>query len=222
LAFAWSERLRTPVIVLSDKEVGVTLESVDMATLPRPPMPERAPFRGDGRFIPYECDCPEEPPLFAPVGGKTRVVATGSAHDREGRLRKNAPEVIDVLLHLQAKVESHAEEMAVVSADLLDGADTLVMSYGISARAARQACHRLRAAGKRISFLQLKTLFPLPASAIRQAAAESSRVVVVEENMNGLYASVVEPLLGGRTLIRVNRVGDLVTPGQIVAAIQRP
>jgi 2-oxoglutarate ferredoxin oxidoreductase subunit alpha len=221
MAFAWSERLRTPVVVLSDKEVGMTVESVDIAALPAYPIPERRPFRGEGRFISYACGCPDEPPLFAPVGGGDRVVATGSAHDREGRIRKNAPEVIDLLLHLQAKIDKHAEEMALVEADLLNDAETLVLSYGVSARAARQACLRLRASGQRVSFVQPKTLFPLPASVLRQAAASCSQVVIVEENMNGLYASVIEPLFGGRRVIRVNCVGNMVTPGQIVAAIER-
>jgi 2-oxoglutarate ferredoxin oxidoreductase subunit alpha len=220
-AFAWSERLRTPVVLLSDKEVGMTVESVNMEALHDEGVHERAPFRGGGRYIPYACDCPEEPPPFATVGGGDRVVATGSAHDREGRLRKNAPEVIDLLLHLQTKIDKHAEEMALVEADLLNDAETLVLSYGVSARAAREACLRLRRAGQRVSFVQPKTLFPLPAPALQQAAAPCSRVVVVEENMNGLYASVIEPLFGGRQVIRVNRVGNMVTPAQIVAAIER-
>ena len=174
LAFAWSERLRMPVVVLSDKEVGMTLESVDVAALAPHTVPERTRFTGQGRYVPYACDCAEAPPPFAPVGGEIRVVATGSAHDREGRLRKNSPEVIDILLHLEAKVTAHAEEMALVDADLDDAADTLLLSYGISARAARQACLRLRAEGRPASFLQVKTLFPLPVTAIRHAAARSS------------------------------------------------
>jgi 2-oxoglutarate/2-oxoacid ferredoxin oxidoreductase subunit alpha len=221
LAFSWSERLRSPVVVLSDKEVGMTVETVDMASLQHQPVRERAPFCGGGRYVPYACDCPEEPPPFAPVGGPDRVVATGSAHDGEGRLRKNAPEVIDLLLHLQAKIDAHAEEMGLVHADLVNEAETLVLSYGISARAARQACSRLRASGRRVSFLQAKTLFPVPASALRKAAAPCSQIVIVEENMNGLYASVIEPLFEGRPVIRVNRIGNMITPGQIVAAIER-
>jgi len=221
LAFSWSEHLRTPVVVLSDKEVGTTVESVDMASLCCPAQPERVPFRGTGRYVPYECDCAGEPPPFAPVGAGNRVVATGSAHDREGRIRKNAPEVIDLLLHLQAKVEQHAEDMAVVEADLVENAGTLLLSYGISARAAREACCRLRASGVPVSFVQPKTLFPVPVSALREAAGQCSQVVVVEENMNGLYASIIEPVFGCRRLVRVNGIGGMITPGRIVAAVER-
>lgn len=220
-AFWWSERLRTPVVVLSDKEVGMTLESMDLPALERRPVPERAAFSGGGRYVPYACDGLEEPPLFAPVGGKAKVVATGSAHDREGKLRKNSPEVIELLVHLQAKITAHAEDMAIFEMDLQENAGTLVVSYGITARAAREAVNRLRAAGHRVSFLKLMTLFPVAATAIGQAAEGCRRVVVAEENLTGLYATVMQPLLGNRELLRVNGIGNQISPTQIFEAVER-
>ncbi len=220
VAFYWAERLRTPVVLLSDKEVGMTLETVDIANLPTPRTAERKRFTDGGRFRTYACDCLEEPPAFAPVGGAARVVATGSAHDSEGRLRKNAPEVIELLLHLQAKITAHAGEMALVRSEPDAQADTLIISYGITGRAAREACHRLRAAGRRSSLLQPLTLFPVPADAICSAVATVKRVIVAEENLGGLYASVLEPLLAGRQVVRVNRVGEMIPPGDIVAAVE--
>ncbi len=221
-AFAWSERLRTPVVLLSDKEVGTTLESVDTAALPDdgPVEPRRPVPAGTERFAPYARTCPGEPPAFAPVGGEARVVATGSAHDTEGRLRKSSPEVVDVLTALQAKVDAHAEELALVRGDGQAGATTLVVSYGVSARASLEACRRVRARGGRVSFLQLRTLFPVPSAAVREALGGCTRVVVVEENLNGLYAGVLEPHLDGRRLVRVNAVGAMVTPARVEAAIE--
>lgn len=220
-AFWWSERLRTPVVVLSDKEVGMTLESVDVAALERRPVPERAAFGGVGRYVPYACDALEEPPLFAPVGGNVKVVATGSAHDREGKLRKNSPEVIELLVHLQAKIAAHAEDMAIFEIDLQENAEMLVISYGITARAAREAVNRLRAAGCKVSFLKPMTLFPVSTEAIQQAAEGCARVVVAEENLTGLYASAIQPLLEGRTLLRVNGIGNQISPAQILEAAER-
>jgi 2-oxoglutarate ferredoxin oxidoreductase subunit alpha len=220
-AFAWSERLRTPVVLLSDKEVGMTLESIDTDKLKGPGVHPRKPFEGDpARFATYRCDCPDEPPPFAHLGGTARVVATGSAHDAEGRLRKNAPEVLEVLARLQTKIASHTEEMAFTRLEAAQNPETLVISFGISARASREACRRLRSAGYAVSFLQLKTLFPIPALAIRQAAEGCRRVVVVEENMTGLYGSIIEPLLGGRPLVRVNAIGRMIPPDRIETAVR--
>ncbi|HET7567410.1 MAG TPA: transketolase C-terminal domain-containing protein [Gaiellaceae bacterium] len=194
-AFAWAERLRTPVVLLSDKEVGMTLETVDTAALEGDPVPPRAGF------------------------GAGRVVRTGSAHDREWRLRKPNPEVVEVLAELRGKVEAAADELALVDADLEEGADTLVVSYGVSARAAREACDRVRARGRRVSFLAPKTLFPVAERALAAALAGTARVVVVEENATGLYAGVLAGRLGGRELVRVNGVGAMIPPARIEEAI---
>jgi 2-oxoglutarate ferredoxin oxidoreductase subunit alpha len=220
-AFWWSERLRTPVVLLSDKEVGMTLESVDVESFAQRPRLERAAFNGSGRYLPYEYQRPEEPPAFAPVGGNVKVVATGSAHDREGKLRKNSPEVIELLVHLQTKIEAHAKEMAIYEADLQEKAETLVVSYGITARAARQAVNCLRAAGHKVSFLKLMTLFPVATEAIARAAKGCRRVAVAEENLTGLYASMVQTLLGDCELVRVNGIGSPISPTQIIEAVER-
>jgi 2-oxoglutarate ferredoxin oxidoreductase subunit alpha len=220
-AFHWAERLRTPVVVLSDKEVGMTLESVNTAELARWPVKDRKPFLGRReRFRTYACEYLEEAPEFAAVGGSTRVVATGSAHDQEGRLRKNAPEVIELLIHLQAKIAAHAETMAIVEQELEPGAELLVIGWGVSARAARAACRQMRECGRRVSFLQPLTLFPVPEKAIGRAAAGCARVLVVEENLTGLYASALEARLDGARIVRVNGLGHMITPGEILEAVE--
>jgi 2-oxoglutarate ferredoxin oxidoreductase subunit alpha len=223
VAFHWAERLRTPVVLLSDKEVGMTLESVDMAALARVPVAQRAPFTGNGRYRTYACEHIEDPPPFAAVGGAAKVVATGSAHDAHGRLRKNSPEVIELLMHLQVKIAAHAEEMALVESEPVWGADTLVMSYGITARAAREACRRLRQRGRPVSFLQLKTLFPIPVSAVRRAAEGCARIIVAEENLSGLYAGALEAAMNGqrnKRIVHVNSLGSMITPAQIMDAVE--
>jgi 2-oxoglutarate ferredoxin oxidoreductase subunit alpha len=222
-AFEWSERLRSPVVLLSDKEVGMTLETVDTAALAAGarPVPARRmlPAENDA-FAPYARACPGEPPDFAAVGAAVRVVATGSAHDAQGRLRKPSPEVVDVLAALQAKIDAHAEALGSAHAELEEGADTLVVSYGISARAALEACRRIRARGRRVSFLGLRTLFPVPEAILAGALAGCSRVIVVEENLKGLYAGVLESRLDGRTLVRVNGLGKMIAPARVETAIE--
>ena len=45
-------------------------------------------------------------------------------------------------------------------------------------------------------------------------------MVVVEENLTGLYAGVLEPHLGGRPLVRVNAVGAMIAPSRVEAALE--
>jgi 2-oxoglutarate ferredoxin oxidoreductase subunit alpha len=219
-AFNWSERLRTPVVLLSDKEVGMTTEVVDDAALAPHRGVERSRFAGGHPFLTYGFAQPGEAPAFAEVGGEVKVTVTGSAHDQQGRLRKNAPEVIEVLQHLERKIEAHAEEMALVRSDLDPGAPNLVISYGITARAARQAVAALREEGIRVSFLQPQTLFPVPRQALDWALPGVRRVFVPEENLNGQYRSVLSPSLDGRRVVGINKVGGLITPSEIADVVR--
>ena len=219
-AFNWAERLRTPVVLLSDKEVGMTTEVVDDAALAAPTVVERAHFDGGTGFRAYGFSVLEEVPAFAGVGGDVKVTVTGSAHDQQGRLRKNAPEVIEVLKHLQRKIDAHAEEMGLVRTDLEPGAPNLVISYGITARAARQAVAALRREGVRVSFFQPQTLFPIPRQALEQTLAGVENVFVPEENLTGQYRAVLAPYLRGGRVVGINKIGALIPPAEIVAAVR--
>ncbi len=220
-AFNWSERLRTPVVVLSDKEVGMTTEVVDEEALAKPAVFDRTWMDAAAPMAPYAFDIPEEVPAFAAVGGGVKVTVTGSAHDQQGRLRKNAPEVIDVLVHLQAKVEAQAEQMALVKPDIDPEASCLLISYGVTARAARQAVRMLRREGFPVSFLQVQTLFPVPRAALDWSLAGVETVFVAEENLTGQYRSVLAPYLAGKHVYGINKIGNLISPSEIVHTIRR-
>ncbi len=217
-AFNWAEALRTPVVLLSDKEVAMTYEAIDLGALPDVPVWTRRPATGDGyRAVTF--GAPEEVPPFAPLAGGLKVTLTGSAHNRDGWLRKNDPETLEVLGHLEAKVAARASEMAMVAPDLEDGADTLVLAYGITARAAREAVRAARAAGRRVSFLGVQTLFPVPVDAIRAAARGARRILVAEENLGGLYRRALAGTLGDGRLAGVNGLGRMIRPAEILEAL---
>jgi len=219
-AFNWSERLRTPVVLLSDKEVGMTSEVVNDDALDVPPLLNRKKAAPKADYAPYAWDEPDGVPPFAPVGGETKVTVTGSAHDQRGRLRKNSPEVIQVLLHLQRKIDAHTDEMALVRPDLDPQARCLLISYGVTARAARQVVSKLRSEGVRISFLQVQTLFPVPRRWLDWATAGVDTVFIAEENLTGQYRTALVPFLSGKGVYGINKIGSLISPTEIARALE--
>ncbi len=218
-AFAWSEKLRTPVIVLSDKEVGMTSESVDFANLKRIPCPDRLENLGSGAVKMYDFADRGNVPGFIAVGGNLKVTATGSAHNKNGVLKKNDSETIEVLHHLEEKIISHKHELAFVNYDGQKDANALVISYGITSRAAREAVRNSRKRGRKASVLTIQSLFPVPEEKIKEALTGISRVVVAEENFGGQYRSRIEHLLKDKVVIGVNKIGSMITPKEIEAAI---
>ncbi len=216
-AFNVAERLRTPVIVLTDKEVAMTSENIDYSALPRQDVYDRKYFAGgDGKsFKTYGFEELGDVPEFAAIGGGQKTTVTGSAHDKRGRLQKNSPETIEVLRHLQEKISSNAASITRLAVDAPKKGDTVILSYGISARTAMEAVGGLRSRGKNVSLCNVQTLFPIPEKELAEAARGAKKVVVVEENLTGLYRSQVARLFPDKEVVGVNAVGRMITPGEI-------
>ena len=221
LAFAWAEKLRTPVILLSDKEVGMTSERIDLSALTSAEIIERNHISDASAagWKTYGFENREDVPEFMPVGGEKKVTITGSAHNKQGELKKNDKETIEVLLHLEEKITARKDELSIVSADLQDGAATLLVSYGITARTMRETVRTVRRKGRKVSAMSIQSLFPIPEKAIREACAGVKRIVVPEENLHGQYGMLLSSLFKDKEIVGVNKIGTMITPAEIEAAI---
>lgn len=222
-AFNWSEKLRTPVILLSDKEIGMTTETVDYSELDKLTIENRKYLNEqevkNNHWKNYDFNLPEEISPFIPVGGKIKVTTTGSAHNKSGELKKNDPETISVLYHLEEKIQSHKNELIEVKEDLDAQANTLIISFGITARTMKEAVKTAREKNKKVSSLTIHSLFPIPESKIINAAKNVKRVVIAEENINGLYSKLIKHLFNNKEIININKVGSMITPNEILKEI---
>ena len=222
-AFNWAEKYRTPVVLLSDKEIGMTTESVNYSGFDGLETVSRSVISADDEDFEnwkmYGFDSPETVAKFAPVGGKIKVTATGSAHNAKGNLKKNDSETIATLLHLEEKILSHKDEMVLVKEDLQENAGTLLISFGITARTMKDSVKLARKAGKKVSALTIYSLFPVPEKKIIECARGCSRIVIAEENLHGQYRKIIEPLFAGKEVIGVNKVGSMITPQEILERI---
>lgn len=218
-AFALAEQFRTPVILLSDKEVSTTMSTVDIDSYQDVPVPPRRPAP-PGPFVPYAYAPSSAVPAFAAIGGPQLVRFTGSSHDERGHLSKNPATVGRLNHHLRAKIETRRAELSFVLADRQAQARTLVVAYGITAGAAAEAVDAARRRGLAVSLLTLHTLWPAPEQALREAMAGVERVVVPELNL-GQYRREIERLAAGHCLVSgVNRVdGELLSPDDILEEI---
>jgi len=219
-AFTWAEQLRSPVVLLTDKEVAMTSETVDPSRLITPLVVERTLANPESeQWRMYDFQNVANVPEFAPVGGALKVSATGSAHNKGGFLKKNDSETIEVLLHLEEKINARRDDLAITTSNMQDGAKTLLFSYGITARAMDQAVKTARAKGKKVSSVALKSLFPIPEESLRVAAAGAKRIVCAEENLNGQYYRLIAHLFRDAEHVRLNRIGRMITPTEIENAI---
>jgi len=212
-AFDLAERFRCPVFVMTDKELNMTMNTVPVDEYVAAPVRERP--RPDGPGPPYRYLPPGEVPPLRHYGGEETVRFTGSSHDERAFITKHPPTVEALNRHLVAKIEEHRDEIDLVEADLQPGARTLVVSYGVTAGAVREALGQARRAGGGFSSLVCKSLWPVPEDALRAAAAGVERVVVPELNP-GQYRLEVERLLPKVSVVGLNRVdGEMIAPEQV-------
>ncbi|MDH5589523.1 MAG: 2-oxoacid:acceptor oxidoreductase subunit alpha [Gemmatimonadota bacterium] len=221
-AFDLAERFRVPVFLATDKETVLSRATVDVAAWEAVPVRPRVTAPADEPFVPYPQDAPGGVPAMSPIGGAHLLRFTTSSHDERGYLTKSPAQVDGLNRRLTAKIEDHMDEIGLVELDLEDGADTLVLSYGITARSVKEAVRRARGDGVAVSSLTVHSLWPVPEGAIRAVLDGVSRVVVPELNL-GQYIREIERLCdAGVEVAGVHRVdGELITPEQILQAVGR-
>lgn len=243
-AFDLAERFRAPIFLLADKELFLSLSTVEIDSYEHPPVRARAVAAGlpadtqglrpEESFLPYRFAPLDAPPSYAPLGGPHVVRFTGSSHDEHGLLTKEPAKVGQLNEHLRRKIEAFRDEVALVRADLQPGARTLFIAYGITARAMAEASQRWRAAGRCASTLAVQTLWPVPETAILDALrgldcqTAVERVVVAELNLGDFRREVERVIYRwaavGRQappeIVGINRLdGELITPDQFLAEL---
>ncbi len=142
---------------------------------------------------------------------------TTSTHDEYGQLTKNPAKVRKLNERLEAKVSAHLDEIEMVHADLQAGADTLIISYGVTDLAVREAISAIRGTGRPISRLTVYSLWPIPETSIRTALTGIKKIIIPELNF-GQYAREVERLAKGQVeVVKIHRVdGELISPAEII------
>lgn len=192
-AFDLAEIYRTPVLILTDGVMGQMMEPLQ---LPEPRVDEIV-----------------RPWATVGCGGRRRnVVKT---------LYLDAGELEAHNQHLQRKFERIRECEPASETYKADGADILVVAFGICARVARTAVDNLRETGQRVGLFRPVTPWPFPEVALRAAAADVKSVLAVELNA-GQMVQDVRLTLPGRSVRFYGRMGGVaVSATEIEAEVRR-
>ena len=216
-AFNLAEEFRCPVFIASNKEIGLTRQSVDLDSISLPPVINRRLFGGT-TYLPFAA-APGEAPPFLPIGGRTLVRITSSTHGADGFIT-NDPEVIARNQErLREKIEAAAERITLFEEDIKDNSEILIISYGVTSCAVADAVAILEKSGVTASTLVLKTLWPVPEQLLREKAGPFRRIVVFEMNL-GQYVREIRRVLGAKTVEFYGQMdGVLISPRKIVEVI---
>lgn len=216
-AFNIAETYRTPVILLFDEVIGHMREKL---VIPAPGELEvverlRTEVKEGVNYHPY---LPREDGRLpiSDFGGVHRYNVTGLFHDIFGFPTENPDQVVKLIYHLVDKIENRAHLLARWKEYHLEDAEHVIVSYGSSARSARELVETRRQKGDRIGLLELQTLWPFPAQLVREKTKNAKNVFVVEMNMGQVKEQVMQAVVNPDRVFLVNRMdGMLVNPTDI-------
>ncbi len=220
-AFNLAEEYRVPVIVMMDECVGHMTEKVVIPEPDRIPVVERT----------YTSRTPDEYRLFATNGSMIpemvkagdgyRFHLTGLTHDERGYPAMNPAEQHRLVRRLVDKIKLNEEKIRFVEQDQVEGADVVVVTYGITSRVALPAINRARSEGIKVGHLRLVVAWPFPEKLIRELAVHVRGFVVPELNLGQMVLEVERCAAGKAQTVSVPHAGGSVhDPKEIYEAIK--
>ena len=217
-AFDLAETLRTPVVVLYDQVIAQLTETVELADAHGgggAARPVRKWASGPRKaYQPYAADEDGIPAMSRPGAGY-RVHTTGLNHAENGFPTQNPEAVERNLTRLLGKFDRHREAIDSLQTVGCEDAEVVIVSIGITARAAMSAIEICRGHGVRAGLFRPITLWPFPEKALREATGKARAVLVPEMNA-GQLSLEVQRILGGRRVDAIHRFnGEPITPAEI-------
>ena len=191
LAFDLAFRYRIVVFVLVDGCLGQMQESIligDVASCDRYTVDEWA--------------------LNADPDRKRRLITS---------LRIEPEDLEQHILNLKAKYDIIQSREPRAEAYLVDDAEWICVSYGITSRITKGAVNALRQEGLRVGMLRPKTLWPFPSQAIRETLDRARAYLCVELSLGQMQEDVRLAVEGRRKVELYYRLGGVLPSEKEIA-----
>jgi 2-oxoglutarate ferredoxin oxidoreductase subunit alpha len=219
-AFNLSELYRVPVMFMMDECVGHMTEKV---IIPEPDVieiePRRLTKKSPAEYMPYAVNG-ELVPEFARAGDGYKFHTTGLTHDERGYPVMSAACQQQNVQRLIDKIDKNRDKIVRFESEGIDGAEVVVLSYGITARVARMGIDLARKKGIKVGVIRLIVLWPFPENYIRELAGQIKAFVVPEINAGQMVLEVERCAAGKCGAVCVPHLGGGVhNPEDIAAAI---
>lgn len=214
-AVNWSEKYRTPVVLLLDEIIAHMRERVELPDEAIPLVARKRPTGEKADFQPYHPDedgvCP-----MAEYGSGYYSHITGLMHDENGMPNNDAPVADKLVRRLNTKILDHRREIELYKTYMTEDAEYLMISFGCSARACRKAVRMARAKGIKVGLLTLITIWPFPVEMVTELAAKCKKVLVVEMNLGQLICEIQRHVDGRKLLSATSVDGELFDPERLI------
>lgn len=221
-AFNLSETYRLPVLIMTDEIVGHMSEKVtipdakEIVTLNRV-----APKGRKDQFKPFKPGPKGVAPMPA-AGDGYKVHVTGLTHDEKGYPVMTVDTQHEMMNRLTGKIQNNLDDILMDERFMLDDADFVIVSYGVSSRTGYAAVEELRSMGIKAGMFRLITVWPFPGSAIRELAERVKGFITVEINLGQIHHEVERHAAGKAPAVLVGHTGGtIIPPEDVILAVQK-
>jgi 2-oxoglutarate ferredoxin oxidoreductase subunit alpha len=220
-SFNFSEKFRSPVILLIDEVVAHMREKMALSDEEEIEIFNRVkPTVPPEWYIPFE-DTPSGIPAMANFGEGYRYHVTGLTHDIRGFPTSRPDEIGPFIARLHRKISQHFSEIQMAEFFRTEDADTTIVAYGSVARSAKRAVIEAREQGLKVGLLKLVRIWPFERSAVEKVLQNSKTLLVPEMNMGQISREVKRVNRGVTKVFTLNKVdGTIITPEEILNRIK--
>lgn len=217
-ALAQAHRHQTPVLLLTDQFLQDMQKNIPALSTRLEPI-DHCLVAAGADYARYAVTDSGVSPRAIP-GGEGFVVVDSDEHDADGHLTEN----LDVHLVQQDKRMRKAggllsDAMGPERYGPAD-AEALLICWGSTYGPCREAVDRLAAAGRSVAMLSFAQVWPLRAEEVRQAIGDAKRVICVEGNQTGQFASALREIIAIGDCERIARYDGMpFTPEYIVREV---
>jgi len=199
-AFNLSEQFRVPVFFMMDECVGHMTEKVVIPEAGEIEIyPRRYTTKPPGEYLPYEPD-EDLVPAMVKAGDGYHFHITGLTHDERGYPVMSADCQEKLVHRLLDKINKNADKIYKNVEWELEGAEVMVLSFGISSRVSLRGMAMAREKGVKTGMFRPVVVWPFPEKRLKELAKKVKAVVVVEMNYGQIYYEV-ERLVGSTTKV---------------------
>jgi len=219
-AFNLSEKLRYPVILLSDEVVSHSREKVVVDSSSVNQIPRRFAKKGD---LPYSEIDSEGHAIMPKFGDGHNLLITGSTHDEHGFRKTSDSEAHDKLIR---RITTKIREAGPILDDFVisgpNRAEWGIISFGSTSRSVEELMIT-KNVKPTLKTMRLKTVWPFPDQAVRDFSKTVDKILVPELNLGQMLGEVSRVVRDTVEVIPLNKIGGgrMIEPYELLATMNQ-
>lgn len=214
-AFSFSERLRHPVILLSDEVVGHSREKVVVNSHSDSHISRKLAQTGD---LPFGDAKTNGHALMPRFGDGHNLLVTGSTHNEQGFRKTSDSETHDKLIR---RITSKIQEAGHILDDFVisgpEKAEWGIISFGSTSRSVEELMVTEKSQSK-FRTMRLRTVWPFPDQAVSDFSKTVDKILVPELNLGQLSREISRVVRDTVDVVTLNKIGGgrMIEPFEIL------